>query len=337
MPNKVRVLLVLALIALAAGAFWKLRGASNPADELTLYGNVDQRLVSLAFDDPERVVEVLVEEGESVRPGQVLARLEAARLRERMTESEAAVAEAGAVLERLKNGTRQEEIDQARASVAAAKAEAIYAKEQHERYLETWQRSRGNAISKLQVEEANARRDVAEARFEREKKVLALALAGTRQEEIIQAEAALRVRLSRQAQFARQLQDTELKSPAHAVVRSPLLEPGDMASPTRPVFSLAVVSPKWVRTYVSEADLGRVRPGMQASVFIDSFPQEPLAGMVSFISPNAEFTPKTVQTPELRTSLVYEIRILVADPRDVLRLGMPATAVLRLEAQNDGR
>jgi HlyD family secretion protein len=114
------------------------------------------------------------------------------------------------------------------------------------------------------------------------------------------------------------------------VVRARLMEVGELASPERPVYSLAATDPKWVRAYVSGADLGRVRPGARASVRADGFPQG-YEGSVGFISPVAEFTPKTVQTEELRTSLVYEVRIHVRDPRDELRLGMPATVTLALE------
>jgi HlyD family secretion protein len=110
------------------------------------------------------------------------------------------------------------------------------------------------------------------------------------------------------------------------------MEPGEIASPQRPVVSLAVVDPKWVRTYVAEADLGKVHPGMSARVFSDSFPGRPFTGWVGFVSPVAEFTPRTVQTTELRTSLVYEVRVFVQDGQDELRLGMPASVDLSTSA-----
>jgi HlyD family secretion protein len=103
-----------------------------------------------------------------------------------------------------------------------------------------------------------------------------------------------------------------------------------MASPQRPVFTLAITNPKWVRAYVAEADLGRIRPGMTASINTDSHPGQPITGQVGYISSVAEFTPKTVQTEELRSALVYEVRVLAKDPDDRLRLGMPATVRLRV-------
>src|SRR6185312_2844664 len=140
--------------------------------------------------------------------------------------------------------------------------------------------------------------------------------------------------MGNEAQLAllkQQLADAELLSPTEAVVRSRLMEPGEMASPQKPVFSLAVVDPKWVRAYVSEPDLGRVHPGAKASISVDSFPKQTFEGWVGFISPVAEFTPKSVETEDLRSSLVYEVRIFVKDPTDNLRLGMPATVRLPRE------
>ena len=106
-----------------------------------------------------------------------------------------------------------------------------------------------------------------------------------------------------------------------------------MASPQRPVYTLAIANPKWVRAYVAEPDLGRIRPGMPAKLLTDSQPDQPLEGRIGYISSVAEFTPKTVQTEELRSSLVYEVRVLADDSADRLRLGMPATVRIALESQ----
>src|SRR5262249_3724231 len=116
-------------------------------------------------------------------------------------------------------------------------------------------------------------------------------------------------------------------------VRSRVMEPGEMASPSRPVLTLAITDPKWVRAYAAETELGKVRPGGRASVSVDSFPDRSFEGWVGFISPVAEFTPKAVEVEELRTSLVYEVRVFVKDPQDELRLGMPATVVLPVPSE----
>jgi HlyD family secretion protein len=162
------------------------------------------------------------------------------------------------------------------------------------------------------------------------KKALELAQLGPRKEDIAQAEAQLQAYQAQLAFLQQQIKDAALLAPANAVVRSRLLEPGEMSSPQRPVYSLALVDPKWVRAYVSEVDLGRLHPGAEAQVRVDSFPERAYPGWVGFISPVAEFTPKSVQTEELRPSLCYEVRVFVKDSHDDLRLGMPATVSVPL-------
>ncbi len=170
----------------------------------------------------------------------------------------------------------------------------------------------------------------AEAQLDFEKQALALAIAGPRQEEIAEAEARWRAAEAQSALTQQQLKDTDLKAPIDSVVRSRVMEPGEMASPQKPVLSLAITNPKWVRAYATETQLGKIHPGMKAAVTVDAFPNRPFKGWVGFISPVAEFTPKTVETDELRTSLVYEIRVFTEDPADELRLGMPASVTLDL-------
>jgi HlyD family secretion protein len=171
---------------------------------------------------------------------------------------------------------------------------------------------------------------VSQAQLDNARKAQQLVVTGPRKEDIAQAQAQLESARADLALMNHQLTEAELKAPIDAVVRARLLEPGDMASPQRPAFTLAITDPKWVRAYVAEPDLGRVQPGQAASVTTDSQPNEAIAGKVGYISSVAEFTPKTVQTEELRSSLVYEIRVMVDDKQDRLRLGMPATVRLQL-------
>ena len=170
------------------------------------------------------------------------------------------------------------------------------------------------------VDDAKAALDVAQAQLAVNEKALELAVIGPRKEDIAQNEAQLRANEAQLALLRQQLVDAQLFAPLDAVIRTRILEPGDMASPQKPVFSLAITDPKWVRAYVSEPDLGKVHPGMSAIVMVDSFPKRRFEGWIGFVSPVAEFTPKTVQTEELRTSLVYEVRVFVKDPSDELRL-----------------
>jgi HlyD family secretion protein len=329
-----RRLLVIGLVALAvaAGALaWGLRRPDEARSELVLYGNVDLRLVSLAFYGNERIAEVLVEEGARVRKGQVLARLDTSRLVPQVAKAQAEVAAQTAVVARLHAGSRPEEIAQAQANLDSAKADAGNSRKQYERKRSLVARGAG---SQQDLDAAKAALDMAEAKIALTQKALDLAVAGPRREDIAQAEAQLRGEEADLAYLHRQLDDAELVAPRDAIVRSRLMEAGEMASPQRPVFSLAIVDPKWVRAYAPEPDLGKIAPGMKAYVTTDSFPDRQMPGWVGFISPVAEFTPKSVQTQELRTSLVYEVRVFVADPSDELRLGMPATVHLALPAES---
>jgi HlyD family secretion protein len=232
------------------------------------------------------------------------------------------------VLLRLTNGTRPEEIAQDRANVASAKADADNALQRLARVESANGGTGGQAVSQQDVDSARALAQVTRAKLDNVGKALDLALAGPRMEEIGESRAQAEAARAQVDLLGHYLEDCRLLAPVTAVVRSRLLEPGDMADPMHPALALAVLSPKWVRAYVSEPDLGQIKLGAAARVTTDSQPNQAIAGRVGYISSVAEFTPKTVQTQELRTSLVYEIRVLVDDPEDRLRLGMPATVRL---------
>jgi len=325
-----RWIAVLIGVAVAVGLGLWLTHRRAERDAIVLYGNIDLRQVDLAFNDSERVAAVYAREGDRVRRGQVLAKLDESRLLPQLEQAEAAAAAQRNVVERMRHGSRPEEIAQARANVALAEADARAAAVKYQRLLALSKASSGRAVSRQDLDDARAAADVAEARLNVNRKALALAIAGPRREDVAQAEAQLRGEQAQVALLCRMVSDAELRAPMNAVVRSRIAEPGDMASPQKTAFTLAITDPKWVRAYVSEPDLGYVRPGMRATVAVDAFPKRRFDGWVGFVSSVAEFTPKTVQTQELRSSLVYEVRVFVKDPEDTLRLGMPATVYLPL-------
>jgi HlyD family secretion protein len=333
MKRKIFVGLALA-VAVALALWWWLDRRENRSRDLVLHGNVDLRQVQLSFNNSERIAAVLVQEGDRVRQGQLLARLDTRRMEPQVAQAEAEAAAQQQVVERLRSGSRPEEIAQARANVEAAKADLANARQQYERLKSAWEMSAGRAVRQQDVDNAKTVIDVAEAKLAVNQKALELAIAGPRKEEVAEAEARLQANRAQLALLRQRLADAQLVAPIDAVVRTRVMEPGEMASPEKPVFSLAVTDPKWVRAYVSEPDLGKVHQGMPAAVAVDSFPDRRFEGWVGFISPVAEFTPKSVQTEELRTSLVYEIRVFVKDPADELRLGMPATVYLK-DGQRD--
>ena len=320
----------LAAILIAGGLAYWLTRPSGALREIVVYGNVDLRQVDLPFNGTERIAAVLVQEGDRVDQGQVLARLDTNRLEPQVAQARAQFAAQQAVVDRLHNGSRPEEVAQVRAALDSAKADAENARRQAARFRGLIAASGGRAASQQDLDNANAALDVANAKVVSQQKALDLALMGPRKEDIAQAEAQLQAQLAQLALLKQQLADANLVAPVGAVIRSRLMEPGEMASPQKPVFTLAITDPKWVRAYIAESDLGKIRSGEAAGVGVDGFPDRRFEGWIGFISPVAEFTPKTVQTEELRTSLVYEIRVFVRDPDDQLRLGMPATVFLPL-------
>jgi len=332
MSTPLRVIVVASvLLVIGAVSWWWLAKVRAPL-ELTLYGNVDLRQVELPFNGSERISEVLVQEGDHVTRGQLLARLDTSRLAPQAARAEADLAAQRAVVLRLHHGNRPEEIAQARANLDAARADAVNERAQYARLRALSDSSLGRAVSQQDMDAAKAALDSAEAKLAVNDKALALEVAGPRSEDIAQAEAQLRADEAALALLAQQLKDADLRAPLDAVVRSRIVEPGEISSPQKAAFTLAITNPKWVRAYVAETDLPSVREGMKATVSVDGMAARRFVGWIGFISPVAEFTPKSVETTELRSSLVYEIRAFVEDKEDVLRLGMPATVHVPLRS-----
>ena len=327
MKKSLIVAIVVAALVITGLLWWKSHdtGASTA---LTLYGNVDIRQVSLAFDGSGRVAEVRAEEGDKVKAGAVLALLDTRTLALQADQARYQIGVQQEALLRLRNGSRPQEIAQSRSRLAAAQADASQAESDLNRLQGITANTQGRGVSPQDLDRAKSHLQVAQAKVAEQREALRLTELGPRAEDVAGAEEQLKAAQAQLALLQHQVAQGELKAPADAIVRSRLLEPGDMATPQRPVFALALTQPKWVRVYVSEPDLGRVKPGMAASVVTDSRPGQSIAGKVGYISSVAEFTPKSVQTEELRTSLVYEVRVLVDDPQDVLRLGQPATVHL---------
>lgn len=323
------------VICVGGALTWWFLHAKPPTDTLTLYGNVDLRQVELAFNDSDRILSVDAQEGDRLVKGQVVARLDVSRLSPEVAQVAAETEAQRAVDTKMHAGNRPQEIAEAKAEWDAAVATAEDARSQYDRASRLFSAAAGQAaVSRQDVDNAKAAMDAADDKVAAALKAYELERIGFRREDVDQADAQLRADEAQLAVLKQELADATLVSPINGVVRARLMEPGEMASPQRPVFTIAETDPKWVRAYVSESDLPRVHPGMTAFVSVDGFPNRRFKGWVGFISSVAEFTPKTVQTPELRTSLVYEIRVFVTDPGDDLRLGMPATVTLELAPGN---
>lgn len=321
-------LLVPVLAAVAAGVWWTRHREAPPRTELTLHGNVDIRQVELAFNANGRIDRVLVREGKRVKQGQLLATLDTERLGLAKAQAEAQAGAQRQVLARLRAGSRPEEIAQARAQRDAARVAVADAETFYQRQVDLVAK---NFISRQQADSAAFAVDKARALLKVAEEGLRLAELGPRQEDVAAAAANLKASEAAVAVIERDLSEGGLHAPADGVIENRILQPGDMASPSKPVFTLALTDPVWIRTWLLEGDLGRVPVGARAVVSTDSHPEKRYKAWVGFVSPSAEFTPKSVETAEVRTSLVYQARVFVCEGQDRLRLGMPATVTIPLD------
>ncbi len=327
MKKKFLLIPVIVLIAVGAYKFYDRR-EEGPRDKLFLYGNVDIREVQLAFQDTGRIQELLVDEGDQVRKGQLVATLDPVRYRYAVDELKAQVEAQQQLLERLLAGSRPQEIKKARAEVKARQAQLLDAERTYRRIRNL---SLVNQVSKQQLDNAESTLKTARAELDAARQALSLAIEGPRKQDIARARATLKSLQAALSLAAQKLKDTKLYAPEDGIIRNRILEPGAMALATRPVFTLALTNPVWVRAYVPEPDLGKIKEGMLAEITTDSFPGKTYRGWIGFISPTAEFTPKTVETPELRTKLVYRLRVFACNPQNELRLGMPVTVTVDLK------
>lgn len=317
--------LVIAALALAClgGAFWgwKLYEGRTPQG-LVLYGNVDIRQVDLGFRVGGRIASVLVDEGDAVSEGQPLARLDADILRQQRDQAAARLAGQKADLARLERGYRTEEVAQARAQVAAARAVAENAAINLHR-VTTMRAS--NAISQKELDNARAADREAAARLRSSEDQLDMLLSGYREEEVLAQRAAVAAAEAELRRADIELADGVLHAPQKGIILTRAREAGAIVQPGQTVYTLTLTDPVWLRAYVDEPNLGRIKPGMAVRVAVDAAPGKTFPGTVGFISPTAEFTPKTVETREVRTALVYRLRVQAQDPENVMRQGMPVT------------
>jgi HlyD family secretion protein len=327
--KKRRLIIVLVIaVAIIAGVWlWRSLHHVPSANELVLYGNVDIRQVQLAFNGNERIVKMLAQEGDKVRKGQLVAILDVERLKQTVARAEGQVHSQEEVVARLEAGSRPEEIRKAHADVESTRAEAYNAKLNYERLAPVV--PKGGA-SEQQLDNAKAQMDATEGKLKAAQETLNLAIAGPRKEDIAAAKATLEAYEAELAFAKRELADAYLYAPVDGIIQDRITEPGDMASPQKPVYTIALTNPLWVRAYVAEPDLGKIWLGMVAAVATDSYPGKRYRAWIGFISPTAEFTPKSVETPQLRTRLVYQVRVYVCNPENELRLGMPATVTIPL-------
>lgn len=317
--------IVVMVVIVAITAYWVMNKDEDSVNELTLYGNVDIRQVSLAFEGSGRIKALNVQEGDRVQEGQVLAVLDTQALDIQAKQAQAQLVVQQQAVDEQDAGTRPEEIAQAKAQVVSVQAQLDKATKDLQRYQALFNSTGGKAISKQEIDGAQSNVNTAIASVKERQANLVLLEKGARKEDRTAAKAQVDVTKANLDLMQYKIAQSQLRSPVNAVVRARLQEVGDMTTAQKTVYTLALTNPKWVRVYANEVDLSEIKIGSTAQVIRDSKPSQPIQGTIGYISSVAEFTPKTVQTEDIRTTLVYEVRVYVQDPNDQLKMGQPVT------------
>lgn len=321
-------LLTLSLLLLLTAFRWPWQTAGD-TERIELSGTVEAREVDLAFQISGRISELLADEGDAVQAGQRVAGLDTQDYELALRTAAAQRDAAQAALAALESGTRIQEIRVAEAQLAKAQADLDFARAEFQRFANLASRK---LASEDQLDQTRLRQNVALTSVEQARQTLALLREGPRQEDRDRVAAELRARQVLVETARQQLSYARLPSPVTGIVAVRLAEVGEVVSPGKPVLRIAELQRPWVRAYLNEADLARVRLGQPAEVRVDGLPGRVLPGRLAFIAPDAEFTPKTVETRALRVDLVYRVKIDVDNPDGALKLGMPADVTLKAAA-----
>ncbi len=322
----IAIAVVLLLVIVGVTAILLLFPEKNEG-YIDLMGNIDVRQVNLAFKVDGRINTLAVDEGSAVKTNEVLASLDKRYFNDELKVQRARRDNLAASVAKLERGSRPEEIAQVRAQSADKEAALIQAKEDYQRAQQLVEKG---GVSRQEFDRYQSTLDSAEAQLKSAQESQRLIEIGPRQEDIDMGRALLAEQDAAIVQSERRLADADLIAPNDGIILTRAREKGAIVQPGESVFTLTLASPVWVRTYVNERDLGLIQPDMPASVMTDSAPDQPYAGKIGFISPTAEFTPKTVETRELRTNLVYRLRVIVDNPDGGLRQGMPVTVRVQL-------
>lgn len=332
MKKKV-ILIAILLLAVAAIAWFATRRTGGDGSTVAVSGTIEVTDVEVSFKVPGRVRERLVDEGEQVKAGQIVARLDDEDLRLEVAQREQDTEVLAANLRELENGFRKEDIARADAAVGRVKADAERLKADFARQETLFQRE---VISRRDFDAAKAAYESSRAALREAVAQQELMHRGPRREQIDAARA--RLGQSREAlELARtRLGYTTLSSPMAGLVLAKHVEPGEQVAAGTPIISVGDMANTWMRAYIAETDLGRVKVGQKARVKSDTWPDRRYEGTVSFISPEAEFTPKSVQTEKERVKLVYRIKITIPNPTMELKPGMPVDAEIATGGRESG-
>ncbi len=335
MKRLIPILILLAAL-IAAGVYFypRLTKKSEPENQITLSGNIEAHESLVSFKVQGRVVDLPVEEGQSVEPGALLARLDDADYKQKVRIDEASVHVRESNLALTLAGTREQEVKASHQTTLDAQADLQEKKLDYERAQRLFSKDEVSAQDRDLAETALKR---AEATFRAVQQRYNEAVEGSRKEDIAIARANLKEAHANLGLSRVTLDYTTLRAPSAGVITVRQTELGEVVAPGTPVVTLADLDHIWLRAYIAETDLGRIRWGQDATVTTDTYPGKQYSGRVSFISSSAEFTPKSVQTYKERVTLVYRIKIDIDNPNHELKPGMPADAHIDLAVANTGQ
>ncbi|HEU5202621.1 MAG TPA: efflux RND transporter periplasmic adaptor subunit [Nitrospira sp.] len=321
------VLIMFGVLALMAGGYLYVRTAANQAttSSLRISGNIEAHESVVSFKVQGRIMELPVQEGQYVKQGDLLARLDDDDYRQQVSVDEATVGMRKAELELSVAGSRVQEIQVAKQTLIDARADLELKRAEFRRRQELLAEQ---GVSDEDIDRAASQLKRAQATYERAKQTYDQVVEGTRKEEIAVRRANLESAREALQMSRLKLNYTVLSAPVSGVVLVRQAELGEVVSAGTPVVTIADVDHLWMRGYINETDLGRVTWGQSATIHTDTFPNKMYQGRVSFISSQAEFTPKSVETHKERVTLVYRIKIDLDNPSHELKPGMPAEAVI---------
>lgn len=330
MKRRFPILIILAAL-IAAGVYSYPRWKSNraPATKLRYSGNIEAHESQLSFKVQGRIVELPIEEGQAVIPGTLIARLDKADFRQRVNVDQANLKVRESSLALTLAGTRHQEVEAAQQAMLQAQADLDQRTLDFARAQQLFAK---DAISAQDRDIADTNLKRSRAAFQQAKERYDQAAEGARKEEIAVAEANVKQARESLGLSRITLDNATLLAPSAGVITVRQAEIGEVVSPGTPVATLADLDHLWLRAYVPETDLGKIRWGQAATIRTDTYPGKAYHGRISFISPQAEFTPKSVQTFQERVTLVYRIKIDLENPNHELKPGMPADAEIDLNS-----
>lgn len=320
MKKKLIIALIILLISFISYKIYSNIFLKNE-NNLTFYGNIDTRTVNVGFRFLGKIENITKDEGEIVKKDEILVKLDTASLEKSLEELNEKIFASKLELSKLQTGYRQEEILEAKAAMEEAIENLNKTKDTYNRQanlFKTKSTSEENfTISQLNYKQALATLDKAKALYELRKN-------GYRNEDIKIQESNLKSLEIQAEKLKIDLNDSVIKAPVDGVILTRFKEIGAITNAGESILEIAKTDEFWVRAYIDEKNLGNIKPGLKMSIQTDSR-SENYEGVIGFISPVAEFTPKNIETQELRADLVYSFRVIVKNPDDKIRQGMPVT------------